>query len=67
MDFQVMRVLPDHENVFIVGDIYTATIIEMDFKYKGVDSMEIHLRDKRVDMGGLWSTKDFNNEFSILK
>lgn len=67
MDFLVKRVLPDKESVFIVGDTYTATITEMDFKYKGVDSMEIYLRDNRVDMDGLWSTNEFNKEFCVVE
>ncbi len=66
MNFLVKRIKPDDEGIFIAGDTYTATITEMDFKYKGEDSMEVYVRDERVDIECLWSTKDFSNEFAIV-
>ena len=65
MEFNVARVTHDVEGVFIVGEIYQAKIQELDFEWKGVDSMEIYLKSERVDMDGIWSTSDFNKEFRI--
>jgi len=66
MIFHVVRVTEDKEGVFIVGDIYLAQITELDFIYEKKDSMEIHLKNERVDLEGLWATSDFEREFNIL-
>ena len=67
MKFIAQRVLPCPEGVFVVGDKYLAEITAMDFEFRGVDSMEIYMKNKDFDGEGLWSTEDFRKEFSIFK
>ena len=63
--FSVRRATPDLDGVFIVGDLYEATITELDFLFKGRDSMTVHLRSDEVDLEGLWATEDFSRDFKI--
>ena len=67
MYFVAKRVTNDPEGTFVVGKEYLANITDMDFEYKGIDSMELHLSGNGVDMEGLWGTSEFQKEFSVVK
>jgi len=65
IEFSVERLLPDSEDVFVMGDIYSVTITKMDFEFCGDECMTVHIKNNDVDIEGLWSVKDFKKEFSI--